>query len=110
MARTQARCQEAKKWIESNYGRGVMAPMTGTDWKAFAALVHAWDLWVYTREDAAEKICVALLERMQSTTREIGVWIIPFVADWSDEDRFRDKYYDRLGIAERPHLSPKGRQ
>ena len=87
--RENARCHDAQKWMHSNYGKHCLAPLTGTDWRAFNALVHAWDLWTYTRKDEAFAACVSLLRCMQASTRDLGVALVPHAADWSDEEYVR---------------------
>lgn len=88
--RENERCRDACKWMQANYGRACLAPLTGTDWRAFKALVHAWELWTYTRTPAAFDACVMLLRCMQRSTRDLGVALVPFAADWSDEERVRE--------------------
>jgi len=102
--RENERCREARKWMHYNYGKSCLAPLTGTDWRAFDALVHAWDLWTYTREESALDACVALLQCMQRSTRELGIALIPYAADWSDERKFREEFSAMLGVNDEPML------
>jgi hypothetical protein len=89
--------------MHTNYGKHCLAPLTGTDWRAFEALVHAWELWAYTRSEAAFAACVGLLQCMQRSTRDLGVALVPFAADWSDEENVRERLC-KCGL---PGVSPQ---
>jgi hypothetical protein len=90
--RENERCRDAYKWMTLNYGKHCLAPLTDTDTCAFEALVHAWDLRTYTRDNKSLEACLALLMCMQPSTRELGVALIPFAVDWSNEREFRREY------------------
>lgn len=98
MAREPERCHEAAKWMRANYGKHVLAPLTGTDWRVFRALVHVWDLWAYGDAELALAAARPLLLAMQVSTRWLGVALVPFSADWHHEDQVRDRLSDIEGV------------
>lgn len=106
--RENERCYDACKWMNANYGKHCLAPLTGTDWRAFKALVHAWELWSYTRSQDALDACVSLLKNMQVKTRNLGVALIPFAADWSDEREVRARLHGIVdGVNQHPFVRQK---
>lgn len=98
---------EISAWMSANYGDGILAPLTGTDWRAMRALVYAWDLWLYVQSPAAFRAAVDLLRCMQRTTRDLGVSIIPMIGDWSHEIHMRSMLRPVLDL---PGISPEPMQ
>ncbi len=78
-------CKRAYQWLAANYGKGITAGFTGTDVRAFAALVHVFEVWTFQRDDRILKAAVELLYTMQEKERDLAVSIVPMLADWDDE-------------------------
>lgn len=73
------------KWLRAN-GHD-LAPLTGTDSKALAAIADAWNLYAYTRSERVLKAISLLIAEMQETTRHLARELIAYAMDWSDRDR-----------------------
>lgn len=82
-------CKQARAWLETNYGRGLLAPFTGTDYRAFHAFVHVVELWAHSRRVESFAAAQALLLEMQVKNRDIAIAIVPMIADWQDEIMWR---------------------
>lgn len=104
MSREQPRCKDAVSWMRGNYGRGCLAPLTGTDWRAWRALVHVWDLWVYTESERVLGAALELLHQMQHQTRDHALAVVPFAGNWTDELKLR-AWFIAKGLE---GINPKG--
>lgn len=73
-----------RQWLKAN-GHD-LAPVTGTDSRALAALEQMWELYAYTRSADILKAIALVLRRMQETTRHLGIELAAKAMDWTDRD------------------------
>jgi len=76
---------EHLKWLRAN-GHN-LAPLTGTDTKALAAVAACWELYAYTRSERVLKAARELAAEMQDSTRPLARELIAYAMDWSDRDK-----------------------
>ncbi len=78
-----------------------LAPLTGTDHKALAAIADALTLYSYCgRENVL--VAVALLAgEMQGSTRPLARELIAYAMDWGDRERLWPTIEKHIGVARR---------
>lgn len=100
-------CQDALQWLKQ---RGwSLAPLTGQDAAALAALAHCWQLW--TRGDevgrhAAVDAAAALLDGCQEIVWPMARELIAHAGDWGHRSevwtkvvkRFEERTRHQLGV------------
>jgi hypothetical protein len=64
-----------------------LGALTGTDYKALAAIAALWHLYAYTRSENALYAVHLTLREMQATTRHLARPLIAYAMDWSDQDK-----------------------
>ena len=83
-------CQSGPRWVRERLkDKQALAPLTGTDWRAFKAFFHLVDLYGNTGGDERRSVVLAMaytLQVMQPSTRHLAKAGIPHVLDWSHED------------------------
>ena len=83
-------CQTGPKWIvERLKDKHALAPLTGQDWRALTAFLHAVALYGNSDGDGRRSALLAmayLVRAMQPSTRHLAKAGIPHVLDWSHED------------------------
>ena len=87
-------CHELLAWLRLNLGRGALAPLTGTDFKALAAALHILELHAYAGGDGLLRAFREVVLQMQPSTREFAYHAIAHVLDWSD----RAVVWERAGL------------
>lgn len=86
MTRPKPECQDVGRWLVANLGRGVLAPLTGTDSRALAAAVHVVELYSYDRRPEVAEAFGLVVRRMQPSTRWLAFHAVAKVMEW--ETRF----------------------
>lgn len=86
MPRPTPVCHAVPKWLTRNLGRGALAPLTGTDWKALDAAVHIIELYSYAGDRYLLEAFRLVVHAMQPSTRELAYHAIAHVLDWSDRE------------------------
>lgn len=76
---------EWAKWLRAN--KHDLAPLTGTDRKALAAIAECWQLYAYTGTECVLRAISELLKVMQPKTRHLARELIAYAMDWGDRDR-----------------------
>lgn len=76
---------EHAKWLKAN-GHS-LAPLTGTDARALAAIAACWTLYSVERDPRVLDAIATLVQVMQAKTRPLAGALIPWAMDWSDEAR-----------------------
>lgn len=77
-------CERATKWLAGGFGGGVLAALTGQDYRALCAVAHLLDLWsIGDRAGAGRAIqaIAATTLAMQPHTRRLARELIAFVRD-----------------------------
>jgi hypothetical protein len=91
MSKEKPYCESVRKWVEGRLkDKGAFAPMTGQDWRAFAAFVHLVALYGASDADGSGHAIAAMrhtVRAMQPSTRHLAKAAIPHMLDWGDEDR-----------------------
>lgn len=101
-------CQAARPWLRGRLtkvtgDRYPLAPLTGQDARALSAFVHLLELYACSDDVGRRSALLALhhaVMAMQGSTRHIAKAAIPYVLDWSDEDRLWPEILCARAIAE----------
>lgn len=102
-------CARVRKWLLHNYGRDVLAPLTGTDARALEAFVHVLELRAYSgRSFDLNLATVAIIDQMQESTRWLAKASIPMILDWPDEDRLWEELFPGHGALPGARLRKEG--
>lgn len=95
-------CEAGPKWLKevalSNPARiglkgptkGIFAPLTGQDHKAYLTFLHALQLWGYSDSEGREHALVCMkhaVKSMQPQTQWIARATIPHLLDWEDQQK-----------------------
>lgn len=72
-------------WLRAN--KHDLAPLTGTDHKALAAIDACWHLYAYSGDKRVLAAVALLLTQMQRSTRPLARELIARALDWGDRDR-----------------------
>lgn len=75
---------EHLRWLKA-HGHD-LAPLTGTDARALAAIAACWQLYAVERCANAIEAAGHLVLTMQPKTRPLAKALIPWALDWSDEE------------------------
>jgi len=73
-------------WLKANLGPDCLAPLTGTDYRALRAAVQTVELYSYDPAPEVLQAFCLVVNRMQTSTRELAFHAIAHVMDWSDRD------------------------
>ena len=93
--RPKADCDECiNTFLKGNLGRGSLAPLTGTDWKALRAAVHLLQLYAYNGHDAVLDAFRLTVLEMQPSTRQFAYHAIAYVSEWHN----RAVWWARAGL------------
>lgn len=71
MATQKPVCRDVQAYLKFHLGKNWSAPLTGTDWRAFAAFCHLVDLWCTTESPHAEEAMRQTLKVCQSSVLPI---------------------------------------
>lgn len=77
------------KWLRAwakNNGES-LAPLTGTDFRALAAIAALWELYSMERHARVLDAVRIALGEMQPSTRHFARPLIARAMDWSDQDK-----------------------
>lgn len=75
--------KEHAKWLRAN-GHS-LAPLTGTDARALAAIAACWQLYAVERQPHVIEAIGHLVLVMQPKCRHLAAALIPWAMDWSDQ-------------------------
>lgn len=82
MPTQKAECQDLRRWLTANLGKGALAPLTGTDARALDAAVHIVELYSYDRSPRVAQAFGLVVNRMQEKTRYLAFHSIAKVMEW----------------------------
>lgn len=94
MPKTDASCDDLLRWLKANFGRSALAPLTGTDFRALAAVAHIVALYAVSGNDSALSALHDVVLCMQPSTRELAFHAIAHQLDWDD----RARVWGRAGL------------
>ena len=79
--------KQAVRWMQRQYGRGVMAPMTGQDSRAWAAFLLLLDLYSAADNPGRYRALRAMTETVlaaQHSVQALFTQVVPYVLDGRD--------------------------
>lgn len=76
---------EHLRWLVAN--KHDLAFLTGTDFKALAAVAALVELYAYTGHLSALRAAGVAVAEMQASARPLARELIAFVMDWGDRER-----------------------
>lgn len=80
------RVDEPLRWLRANGHE--LGSLTGTDTRVLYAIAACWRLYCSTREDSVLRAVRELLRSMQPKCWRFAKAVIPWAADWSNEDEW----------------------
>lgn len=87
MPKTNASCDDLRRWLKANFGRHALAPLTGTDSRALSAVAHIVALYAVSGDGHALGALHDVVLCMQPETRELAYHAIAYQLDWGDRAR-----------------------
>lgn len=89
---------EHLRWLKAN-GHN-LAPLTGTDFRALAAIDACWQLYAHADNDEQVRVAVrALLTQMQPKCWPLARELIARAMDWGDRDRLWPMLFAKIDEA-----------
>lgn len=102
MSAAPANCTELLRWLRANLGRGALAPLTGTDSRALAAVAHILMLRaVADSERLPLEAFRAVVLTMQPKTRELAYHAVAWCGEWE----WRERVWRAAGLPPLEHVS-----
>lgn len=91
MATPKPPCVTLPAWLKVNLGKRVLAPLTGTDWRALKAAIQIVELWQQCDMHDEGKVAEAfatVVRCMQESCRYLAFHAIAHVAEWDTRLKF----------------------